>query len=450
MAKKQQMNCVCGAAYDSSGVCTRCGKKRPRSGGYRFLHSLLCAIGILIIWFCFCNTTALRSYSASTALTDALRSARLSDAAIPFSGKNVTEYIRRSYVTDENVLPEDVAAAADGMGIPAFLAGKLDAHFALLRGESDTPVRIAPEEITGLLDQIADSLHESCKLVIDESDRQQLRDTAEPVLNKINALSDAFGSNPAGRAFQRFGVSIWAYIPEIVLLILLIWRWCAVRKNSGKDIAGAFKGTGITIMIPAALSLILVLLGGIRTLFIRDGVIGLYGVTKVLRAPYWFIAVTGVSFALFMLELAAFIRARKQLKEAAPAAPAAKSSGMQDAPVVPVYLTACVKCGKELDSSSKFCKYCGARQDAPAPAPAPETAAAQPVSAAPAAPAASAPAEKAAGGKMCVCCGKELAANMKFCKYCGTNQETGENIVDAVLNGTAGFPEPPEDGSGNE
>ena len=28
--------CSCGAAYDSSGVCTGCGKKRPRSGGYRF------------------------------------------------------------------------------------------------------------------------------------------------------------------------------------------------------------------------------------------------------------------------------------------------------------------------------------------------------------------------------------------------------------------------------
>lgn len=435
MAKAQQTTCSCGAAFDSSGVCTRCGKKRPRSGGYRFLHSLLCVIGILVIWFCFGNTTALRSYTASTALTDAMRAARLSDASIPFSGKTLTEYIRRSYVTDENVLPEDVAAAADGMGIPAFLAGKLDAHFALLRGDSDTPVRIGSDEITGLLDQIADLLHESCKLVIEESDRQQIRDTAEPVLSKVNALSDAFGSNAAGRAFQRFGVSIWAYALEIVLLILLIWRWCAVRKNSGKDIAGAFKGTGITIMIPAALSLILVLLGGIRTLFVRDGVVGLYGVTKVLRAPYWFITVTGVSFAFFMLELAAFIRTKKQLRAAAPA-PAAKPRKMEDAPVVPVYRVPCIKCGKELDSGSNFCKYCGAKQD-------------EPVKAAPA-PAAPAPAEKKPEGKLCVCCGKELAANMKFCKYCGTNQETGENIVDAVLNGTAGFPEPPEDGSGNE
>lgn len=432
MAKTQQATCSCGGSYDSSGVCTQCGKKRPRSGGYRFLHTLLCVIGVLILYFCFSNTTALRSYSASTALTDALRSAKLSDADVPFTGKNVSDYIRSEYVTDENVLPEDIAQAADGMGIPAFLAEKLDGHFAMLRGDSDTPVRIESDEITGLLDQITESLHESCKLVIEDSDRQQISSVAEPVLKKVNAVSDGFGSTKAGRAFQRFGVSIWAYVLEVVLLALLIWRWCVIRKNSGKDIAGAFKGTGITVMIPAALSLILVLIGGIHTLFIRDDVVGLYGVTKVLRGPYWFIAVTGVSFALFMLELAAYIRAKKQYQALAPAEPekAAKPAKTESKPVVPVYLTKCVSCGRELESGAKFCKYCGAKQEQPQkaaePAPAP----------------ASAP---AADSKVCVCCGKELAANMKFCKYCGTNQETGENIVDAVLNGTAGFPEAPED-----
>lgn len=430
MAKTQQMTCECGAAFDGSGVCTNCGKRRPRSGGYRFLHTVLCAIGILILWFCFGNTAALRSYCASSALTDALHSARLSDASVPFTGKTLTEYIRSRYVTDENVLPEDVAAATDGMGIPVFLADKLGGHFALLRGESDTPVRIETDEITGLLDQIADSLHESCRLVVDDSDRQQIRNAAEPVLGKVNAVSDMLGSNQAGRAVQRFGVSVWAYVLEVILLALLIWRWCVIRRNSGKDIAGAFKGTGITVMIPAALSLLLVLFGGVKTFFIRDNTVGLYGVTKVLRAPWWFIAVTGVSFALFMLELAAYLRVRKQVKQAAPApaASADKPARKADAPVVPVYRTPCVKCGKDLESGAKFCKYCGAKQETPVKA---------------------APAAEKTGGTVCVCCGKELAQGLKFCKYCGTNQETGENIVDAVLNGTAGFPEAPEDdGSG--
>ena len=426
MAKAQQMTCSCGAAYDSSGVCTGCGKKRPRSGAYRFFHTLLCVIGILILWFCFCNTLALRSYSRSTALTDALRGARLSDADLPFTGKNLSEYILNSYVNDENVLPEDVAAAADGMGIPVFLADKLDAHFAMLRGETDTPVRIGTEEITGLLDQITESLHQSCKLIIEESDRQQLEAAAAPVLNTFNAVSDGLGSTKAGRACQRFGISIWAYVLELILLVLLIWRWCTVRRNSGKDIAGAFKGTGMTIMIPAAISLALVLIGGIKTFFVRDDVIGLGGVTKALRAPYWFITITGVSFAWFLIELAAFLRARKQYQESGAAQKKtekpSKKQRTEDAALVPVYRVPCVKCGKELDSGSKFCKYCGAKQEEPAQTAAP-----------------------AANGNVCICCGKELAPDTKFCKYCGTNQETGENIVDAVLDGTAGFPEAPED-----
>lgn len=426
MAKAQQMTCSCGAAYDSSGVCTGCGKKRPRSGGYRFLHSMLCVIGILILWFCFSNTTAIRAYSGSKALTDALRSARLSDADLPFTGKNLSEYIRSNYVNDENVLPEDVAEAADGMGIPAFLADKLDAYFAMLRGETETPVRIETEEVTGLLDQITESLHESCQLIIEESDRQQIQSVADPVLTKFNAVSGFFGKTKAGRACLHFSVSIWAYVLEVVLLALLIWRWCVVRKNSGKDIAGAFKGTGITVMVPAAFSLILVLIGGIKTFFVRDDVIGLGGVTKVLRSPFWFITITGVSFAFFMLELAAFLRARKLYLESG-AKPAKKEKPVkakktEDAPIVPVYRTPCVKCGKELESGSKFCKYCGAKQDEPVKT-----------------------AEPAASGTVCVCCGKELDANTKFCKYCGTNQETGENIVDAVLNGTAGFPDAPDD-----
>ncbi len=364
MSNIKQRNCTCGGTYNSQGICSDCGKKRPRSAGYRILHTVLCIIGILILWFCFGNTAALRSYSASSALTDAMRSARISDTDLPFTGKNLAEYIRSHYVSDENVLPEDIAEAADGMNIPTFLADKLDAHFALLRGESDTPVRIEADEITGLLDPITESLRESCKLVIEDSDRQQIQDAAEPVLGTLNAFSDAFGSNVAGRAVQRFCISIWNYIPIVVLLGLLIWRWCIIRKNSGKDIAGAFKGVGITIIIPAELSLLFVLIGGIKTLFVRDDVIGMFGVTKVLRSPFWFIAVTGVTFALFMIELGAFLRARKLYMESAAAkqAAAAKQRQANDTPVVPVYRVPCVKCGKELDSGAKFCQYCGAKQ----------------------------------------------------------------------------------------
>ena len=427
-----------------------------RSGGYRVLHSFLCLIGTLIVIFCMSNTAALRYYTASNVLMDNLRAARLSDAAVPFTGKNLSEYILANYVDDERVLTEDVSAAVDGMGIPSFLADKVGQHFALLRGTSDTPMEISGDELTDQLDQIADSLHESAQLVIEDSDKQQILKSVSPVLDKVNAVSTTLGGSRAGRAFQRFGISIWAYVLEVILLGLLAWRWCVVRKNAGKDAAGAFKRMGWTVMIPAALGLLLVIIGAVGAFFAKDSVTGLNDVTKTLRTPYWYITITGVTFAVFMMELCAFIRWRVTVP-AKPKTEKTKTSAFRKSAAV------CVSCGKKLDSNSKFCKYCGAKQEEPASAPAPAAPAPAPAAekpaaaslasaapaAAPAAPAASpAPVPAASGDtRTCVCCGKEIAAKMKFCKFCGTNQETGENIVDAVLNGTAGMPEAPEDDS---
>ncbi len=382
MAKAPASVCTCGAAYDSRGVCTRCGKKRQRSGGYRVLHTILCVLGALILFFCLSNTHALRGYLSSDALTESIRAARISDAAVPFTGKNVTELIMDDYVTDSNVRAEDVAAAADSMQIPAFLADKLGGHFALLRGESDTPVTVGADEITAELDRISDTLATSGGLIVDDSDRAQIENTLGGVLGTVNGLSNAFGSNKAGRAVQRFGVSIWAYVLSLVLLGLVFVRWCGIRKNSGKDIAGAIKGFGLTALIPSAVGLVLVLIGGIRTWFIKDGTVGLNGVTKLLRGPYWFITVTGVTFGIFMLELAAYLRARAKFKAEQAEQPGrpAEPVPLDPRPALPddaftmpasaeyesVLNKTCTGCGKTLDAKAKFCIYCGAAQPAAA------------------------------------------------------------------------------------
>ena len=378
MSKNTAANCSCGAAYDSSGVCTRCGKKRPRSGGYCALHTFLCVLGALLLFFCMSNTHALRTYLSSDALTESIRQARISDTAVPFTGKTVTDLIMENEVTDSSVQAENVAAAADSMGIPAFLAQKLGGHFALLRGETDTPMTISADEITAELDRISDSLASSGGLIVTESDRAQIESVLGGTLGKVNAFSTAFGNNPAGRAVQRFGVSMWAYLLELVLLGLLFWRWCIIRRNSGKDAAGAFKGMGLTALIPSGIGLLLVLIAGIRTWFIKDGTVGLNGVTKVLRGPYWFLTITGVTFGIFMLELAAYLRVRNDLKQKKLAdAAAVKPVPLDPMPALPAEaLNAplpekqqepsgtkyCLKCGKALDMKAKFCIYCGANQ----------------------------------------------------------------------------------------
>ena len=347
-------------------------EKQTKSKGYLILHTVLCVLGALILFGCMSMTFLLRHYTKSTALTDSLRAARLSDADVPLSSKTLSEYIRTNFVDDENVLPEDVAQAVDSLKLPEFFADKLEQHFDLLRGRSDTPVQIESSEITALLDNAADQLRESCMLIVSDSDKQMIESETKPVLGFINGLSRLFGSSKAGRALQRLGVSFWGYILESILLLALLWRWIIVRRNAGRDAEGAIRGLGFVKLIPSAIR---------------------------------YIAITGVAFALFLIELAAFLRHRRENPKPARAAAKPKKAAAPAAPAVPK--VSCVSCGKELDAGMKFCKYCGAKQG-------PDM-------------------------KPCISCGAEIEAKTKFCKFCGAKQEIpaapeirADEIADAV------------------
>ena len=220
---------------------------QPRSAGYRILHETLCVIAALLLFFCFCNTAALRIYSRSDSLSAGLRASRISDAEVPFTGKNVTDYIMSGYVDDSEVLSEDIQTAADSMKIPEFLAEKFEQQSALLRGDANEPLQITPDEISGKLDQISEELYASCKLIIEESDRTQIESALEKPLSVFNSVSGAFGSTKAGRLVLRFGVSIFAYIAEAVLIVLLLLRWGKIRKKISKlsiISAGSIKTAG--------------------------------------------------------------------------------------------------------------------------------------------------------------------------------------------------------------
>lgn len=380
-------------------------EKQTKSKGYLILHTVLCVLGALILFGCMSMTFLLRHYTKSTALTDSLRAARLSDADVPLSSKTLSEYIRTNFVDDENVLPEDVAQAVDSLKLPEFFADKLEQHFDLLRGRSDTPVQIESSEITALLDNAADQLRESCMLIVSDSDKQMIESETKPVLGFINGLSRLFGSSKAGRALQRLGVSFWGYILESILLLALLWRWIIVRRNAGRDAEGAIRGLGFVKLIPSAILLLLTAIGGIGAVLRDDTVVGLSAVTKIIRIPLWYIAITGVAFALFLIELAAFLRHRRENPKPARAAAKPKKAAAPAAPAVPK--VSCVSCGKELDAGMKFCKYCGAKQG-------PDM-------------------------KPCISCGAEIEAKTKFCKFCGAKQEIpaapeirADEIADAV------------------
>ena len=382
-------------------------KAPTKSRGYLVLHTILCVIAALILFGCISHTFIMRHFMRSNALTDSLRAARLSDASIPLSGQTLSQYIRSGFVEDEAVLPEDIAEAVDSMKLPEFFADKIGQHLDLLRGRSDTPMTIESGEITDLLDNVAEQLRSSCLLIISDADKQAISDACDKPLSFLNGLSRFFGGSKAGRAFQRFSVSLWAYVLEILLLVLLAWRWMQIRKNAGRDTAGAFKGLGLTKLIPSAILLLFVIVFALIAVFRNDAVIGLSAVTKIIRAPLWYTSITGVTFAIFLLELCAYLRwyANKPKTATETAAPAAAKPAAE-----PVRNVVCTGCGKEIPEGTKFCKYCGAKQEQPEPVPAPE-----PV-----------PPVQIPVMTPCVSCGREINSLMKFCQYCGANQEAAK------------------------
>ena len=200
MAKKQ-VNCSCGAAYDSNGICTRCGKKRPRSAFYRAWHGFWCVIATLLLLFCMTTTAFVRHQLKYHSLTNALRNdTKISDISVPGVGK-VSALIRKEYVADENVTEKDVAEAIDAMKLPAFAADKLNAWGDMLRGSNDTVPKLQTDEIVGLLESNKAQLYRSCMLVIEDGDIADLRAGAEEPIHSVNSAFDTvYGSHISARA----------------------------------------------------------------------------------------------------------------------------------------------------------------------------------------------------------------------------------------------------------
>ena len=386
MANKQPPRCTCGGTFGSDGVCPACGRKRPRSAGYRIWHSFWCVIAVLILLACISITCAVRSHLRSGKLTAGLRESRLSDASLPFTDTPAA-YIRREFVNDELVLESDVAEAVDALELPAFLAGKLSDYGRLLRGDSDTVVTVETDEITALLDSKRAALYQQCMLVIEDADLQQLHDSLDGPLSALSSTVRTVYGSKAGRFFARLRLSGYRILLDLILAALVLWRWMRVRANSGCDRSGALRGMGRTVLIPSAVTLVLVLISAVRGFFVRDGIVGMYAFTKALRGPYWLISVCGIACGIGMMLLGKYLAVRAARPKAEP---------LPDIPAAPV--------SRSLDSAVQSTE----------------------------------PEADAASAVPCISCGKPLRSGAKFCIYCGTGQRTGGNAVDEILEETAG------------
>lgn len=364
---------------------------KNRSGAYCAWHSFWCVIATLILSGCIACNLALRSYVKEDNL--AKKVGELNIAALTIDGQTVAEHIHEGYVSDAAVLPADVETAVSGMGIEAFASEKLTALGALLRGDSDETVQITPDEIITLLEHSEYDLYNSCMLIIEDSDKQELRDTLDAPLNVFNKTMTFLFGSPAMRMVSRWSISNLRLVIDVILLSLLLWRWMIVRRNADKTRSGACKGMGLTILIPSALTLLATAVYVISGAFAPDGAQTLHTIGNVIANPFWGISVLGiVGGVLLMLAAAVMCRIAAQKRDAALAqtksvAPVNMESvenvakpdpfiaPMPQAPVAPTpapATTPCIACARALAEGSRFCIYCGTPQTPPAPPAVPE------------------------------------------------------------------------------
>lgn len=413
MAKELATNCTCGAAYDEKGVCTGCGKQRPRSGGYHTLHNVLCILGTLFLLCCLTRSLMMNDWLKDYSVPQGMRESRISDAQIPFVG-SVAHIICKSHTDDPNIRESDIAEAIDAIGIPQILAGKIEQHFAMLRGDSDEPMTLTADEIITPLEQNRQALHQKCHLIIEDSDLDEIREAVDG--GGFRWLIFGFGyGNGFFRAIGRFFVSIWGILFELALFGLLLWRWMVIKRNSGRPKTQALRNMGLTLMIPMLALLFVLLVILFSYIFISGEYVGLKPFLRTVRPAIWLNPALIASTGLFMIMLTRYLVMRAKVKEKNAAQEAAPAAGI-DAGSAPA---------PAVNAAAPVSAEPAAVPAAPVSAPAADT----PVSAPAPAPAPAA----ASGDAVCISCGQPLSGKKKFCIYCGTNQETGKNAIDEML-----------------
>ena len=409
MANPNNAVCICGAAYDSKGICTRCGRHRQRSKGYGILHGVLCVLGTLFLLCLTYRTLVMHDLIENNAVPEGLRQSRISDAQIPFYGP-VKKAVLSGHTEDEKILESDVAEAIDAIGIPELLSDKTAQHFAMLRGESDKPMTISAEEIIQPLEENKEALRRSCHLIIEERDFEEIRDAFDGESKEITFFGIRIYRTKLGRAVGRFFVSIPGFLFEAAAAGLLLWRWTVIKRNCGKKKFSALKSMGLTVMIPMAVVLFGFALVAFSYLFIKGNYVGLKPFLKTVRPALWLN--TGLLFAagLLMLALSRYLTVRTAAKESAAAGVPVQSAEMPslDLPEEPAPKTA--------------------ETEGPVPVPVPVR---RPVPQN-LPPARSEDAPKGGAPELCIACGKPLSGKKKFCIYCGTNQMTGGNAADEI------------------
>lgn len=337
-------------------------KTAVRSRGYRAFHSFLCAVLTLILMCMLITSAAVRYhvYKKSN-LSHSIGTLNLGTTVIPFSDLTVAEYVKQNFATDESITADDVARLInEGMDIPEYLQQKMNDYFAMLRGETDTVIQFEMAEINDMFAQSEAFAAESESIIFEPTDQLILEaQLSEPIANVNQMLMSCYGS-PALRAFARFRLSYIHMAILLVLLILVLLRWMKVHTNSGSSRIRAVRAFSLTLLIPAAISVVIYCVRLLMSAFIKDNVQTLTKLELEIFDPVFDYNLIAFAVGVLMFILA-FALKKSQNARLTRAAKKDDAALPVQEPEVP-QTTHCVYCKRTLKSGANFCTYCGRTQ----------------------------------------------------------------------------------------
>ena len=306
------MQCeICGSALDEKGRCTVCKKKKkvPRSKGSVFGHSFLLVLATLILvnHLILCATG--RVLLNKDVLHKALEGVKFSTVEVVDNEEKMTlaEYIRREYVTDPAVTTGDVEAVLNQMDLEALAIRKLDNYQNYYRGTEDRLETFTPQEIVDILDQNEAMIREKLQVEITQQDKDTLVAELRDPCTAYNEGMVRYYNSGVGRFWNRLQLNLWFMLGELVLLLVILIRWCVLFCSGRGRAAHGIRAFAITVLVPSAVYALAGAFGSFAAKYTFTEFPVLADITSGASAPLLMFGGIGTLASIFMLILAAMI-----------------------------------------------------------------------------------------------------------------------------------------------
>ena len=326
----------CGGELNEKGRCHVCGEKKRRSKGYVVGHSFLLVLATLILVNHLIACATARVLLNKDVIHKALENVKFSTVDVMHDEEKMTlaEYIRREYVTDPAVTTGDVEAVLNQMNLEALAMRKLDNYQNYYRGTEDTLETITPQEIVDILDKNQAMIQEKLQIEITQADKDTLVAEMQDSCTAYNEGVVRYYNTGIGRFWNRLQLNLWFMLGELVLLVVILVRWCVLFCSGRGRAAHGIRAFAITLLVPSGIYTLGGVGGYVAAKYLFQELPVLADITSGASAPLLMFGGIGVLAAVFMLN--ACSEAARQARTGSAAAQGAAR--------------ACTACGRAGDS----------------------------------------------------------------------------------------------------